>query len=466
MIRFFSITIILFLSLTSVAQSASEAETLFNNRQYAKAKVAYESLLKRKPNDALNNYRYARCNFELKNYETAIKHFEMAGTRFPLKDLYLGELYFNTYQFDLSVATYQNYIGSLDPDDKKIAEIETLIKKSELGAKLLNRVENISILDSNIVSKNDFLRYYNLSTELGTLTQQRIRINSKSTQDQISFTTQRGDRQYLSDSLKGNMNILTSYKLLDEWTAAVTASPTINTKANENYPYLLLDGISLYYASDGENSLGGYDIFLTKYSASTKDYLTPDNVGFPFNSPANDYMMVIDELHKTGWFATDRNQPAGKVAIFKFEYNDPKVYFKTDDSILLRNVAQLKSYKISKKNRATLPVTTKSEITNSENAKSIAINDTIVYSSTDQFQQTKALQLYNEVTLMTNELEKLKETLETARIDYDNAPSTTEKQKLAEQIRILEPAVFQLTKEIRNKKKEAINKEINFLFHN
>jgi len=461
--RFLFITILLIYSLFLMAQSASQAEALFNNKQYAKAKVLYEALLKRKPNDALNNYRYARCNYELKNYETAIQHFELAGSRYPIKDLYLGELYFTTYQFEQSVAAYQNYLSDLEPDDKKIAEIEQSIKKSELGAKLLNRVENISIMDSSIVSKSDFLRYYGLSTELGSLSQQRIRLNNKSTQDQILFTTQRGDRQYLSDSVKGNMNILTSYKLLDKWSPAVSASSVINTKANENYPFLLLDGISLFFASDGENSLGGYDIFLTKYTSSTKDFLTPENVGFPFNSPSNDYMLVIDELHKTGWFATDRNQTTGKVAIYKFDYNDPKVYYKTDDSLMLRRVAQLRYYKTSKKNRTTSIFANKPSIENVKTEKFIYINDSIVYSSPDQFQQTKALQLYNETILMTNELLKLQESLSIARIDYENASSKSEKLKLAEQIQILEPAVFQLTKEIINKKKEAINKEILFL---
>jgi len=463
--KFFLNIVFLFFSLILVAQSASEAEALYNNKQYAKAKVAYEALLKRKPNDAMNNYRYARCNYELKNYDTAIKHFEMAGTRFPLKDLYLGELYFIDYQFDLSVTAYQNYLTSLEPNDKKMAEIEQLIKKSELGVKLLNRVENISIIDSNIVSKSDFIRFYDLSTDLGSLSQQHIRLNNKTTHDKISFITQRGDRQYLSDSVKGNMNILTSYKLLDEWSPALSVSPIINTKANESYPFLLLDGISLFYASDGENSLGGYDIFLTKYSSSTKDFLTPENIGFPFNSPANDYMMVIDELHNTGWFATDRNQTSGKVAIFKFEYNDPKVYFKTEDSLLLQKVAQLKHYKTSKKIKIAAGKINKSEIENLKVEKSIIINDSVIYNSPSQFQQAIALQLYNETEQMANELRKLKDTLSAARIAYDNAIAMDEREKLAIQIRRLEPSFFQLSKDISNKKKEAINKEINFLNH-
>ena len=74
-----------------MAQSASEAESLFNNKQYVKAKSMYEALLKKKPNDALNNYRLARCCYELKEYEEAIRYFERSGNRYTLKDYYLGD---------------------------------------------------------------------------------------------------------------------------------------------------------------------------------------------------------------------------------------------------------------------------------------------------------------------------------------------------------------------------------------
>ena len=86
--RNFKLLIVIFLSTFIFselpAQSAAEGENLFNSRQYAKAKSVYGALLKRNPKDALNNYRYARCCYELKEYETAITHFELSGTRYPL----------------------------------------------------------------------------------------------------------------------------------------------------------------------------------------------------------------------------------------------------------------------------------------------------------------------------------------------------------------------------------------------
>ena len=57
-----------------------------------------------------------------------------------------------------------------------------------------------------------------------------------------------------------------------------------------NYPSMNSDGITLYFAAKGEASLGGYDIFITRYDAEDGSYLKPDNMGLPFNSPFNEYM--------------------------------------------------------------------------------------------------------------------------------------------------------------------------------
>ena len=462
--RLFFVLIFASISFFIGAQSAADAELYFNNKQYSKAKNIFEVLHKRKPNDALLNYKLARCYFELKDFSNAALCFENSSSKYPLKDWYLAESYFRMYRFELSVAAYQAYQATLDPTDPKLRDCELQLKKAELGQKLLNRVEEISIIDSVIVSKNDFVNAYNIGNDLGKLAQQRIKINNKTFQDKITFTTPRNDRKLISDSTKGNMDIFTSFKLLDNWSLPVSVSNIINTRANESFPFLLLDGITLYFASDGENTMGGYDIFITKYSASTKDFLTPENVGFPFNSTANDYLMAIDEQHSLGWFATDRNQSSGKVIIYKFAFNVPKVYFKSDDLDLLSNIAQLKTYKISKSKFNKAENQTTKTVTNLSIRNKIIINDSIVYTSSEQFKSTEALHVYNESLLMMSELSDLESSLAELRANYDAEDLNDKKNSLSEQIKILEPQILKLKKAIVHKSLLATNTETLFLF--
>ena len=155
--RFKLIIFSVILSVSIFARKTDEGETLFNNKQYLKAKAVYENLLRKKPNDPLYNYRYARCCYELKDAETAIVHFEMSGIKFPLRDMYLGELYFKAYKFEESVTAYQNFLTTLDSTDLKRPEFQKKLKKSTVAARLITKVEDISIIDSIQTNKADFL---------------------------------------------------------------------------------------------------------------------------------------------------------------------------------------------------------------------------------------------------------------------------------------------------------------------
>ena len=55
------------------------------------------------------------------------------------------------------------------------------------------------------------------------------------------------------------------------------------------------------------------------------DYSEPINIGMPFNSPANDYLYVFDEMTHIGWFATDRFQHQDTVVVYEFVPNKEKI---------------------------------------------------------------------------------------------------------------------------------------------
>ena len=457
--------LILFLFVTTLAlfsQNAAEGDKLFNAKHYTKAQKVYAELLKKKPNDGLFNFRYASCCYELKDAENAIIHFEKAGVKFPLSNLYLGELYFTAYRFEESVSAYQNYITTLKTDDSKVNVYRERIKKAENGARLMGRIEDIAIIDSTVVNKDNFLRFYKFNRELGALSQDQIMLNGNKT-DKIKYLTQRGDRVYYSDSIKGSMNLFTSYKLLDAWSPPTSISDVINTTANENYPFLLADGVTIYFASDGDNSIGGYDLFITRYNPSTDTYLAPENIGMPFNSPFNDYMMVIDEQRKMGWFATDRYQPQGKVAIYTFIPNDVKTILHSDDKDYLRRAAQLKTYR---KVAESIPDST-TEIENqllvSNHQIEFVINDSTVYTNANQFKSEEAMTAWNDLHKFTLELNTKMKELADLRGVYTRTDNTQERAALASKILELEKKNIEMKQQLLKKTMQVRNSENKYL---
>ena len=198
--------------------------------------------------------------------------------------------------------------------------------------------------------------------------------------------------------------LVTRIRLGDDTYSEEELIDDLNTMYDDSYPFLLTDGVTFYFASNEEDrTLGGYDIFVTKYNINTDEYSDPEQLPMPFNSPYNDYMMAIDEVNHVGWFASDRYQPEGKVCIYIFLYEKtPEFYFPEDRSLRLRQLARLVSiretwkdgvdYKpVLEKIRNMQPAEKK---TPAKNAIAFVVTDRIVYTTLSQFKSKEARDLF------------------------------------------------------------------------
>jgi hypothetical protein len=446
------------------AQSPSEADGLFLKKKYDEASLIYASLLEKKPVDPLYNYRYARCLYEMHMYDESIRYFLAGGNKYPLRDYYLADSYFMSYRFSEAIEYYNAYLNSSGVNQAFIADVLEKLRRSRLASRLMNRVEDIAVVDSMVVDKQEFLKHYHLSRETGKLQQKSVFVNKKDRIDIISFVTQRGDRRIQSDTTGTNINLYTSNKLLDGWSKSESLSENVNTVTyDENYPFLRLDGMTLYFASNGENSIGGYDIFITRFTANMNDYLNPENLGMPFNSLYNDYMFVIDEMNQTGWFATDRYQAADKVVIYQFRYQEEKSYIPIDDQETLIKAAQLKiSRKDTLKDEIAM-VQIKETDFGERYDMEFELNDRITYTNTDQFKNQKALKLWNEWHRISVDLSKKEEKLNNLRMEYESIQDLEEKKILTEDIIALEKFILKSKLLLDEKTKNIREEEINYI---
>lgn len=173
---------------------------------------------------------------------------------------------------------------------------------------MLNSVQQVVFIDSMVVDAGDFLSHIPLSPFSGKMTQQPG--------VGTTFTNEMGDRR-LSTVIKDSVaTIVNSDFIANRWTEPQPIGG-IGADAAAN-PFLMPDGITLYYAQKGEKSIGGYDIFLTRYNSERGTFLKPENIGMPFASEANDLFYAVDEFNQLGYFVTDRRQPDGKVCIYVF----------------------------------------------------------------------------------------------------------------------------------------------------
>jgi len=113
---------------------------------------------------------------------------------------------------------------------------------------------------------------------------------------------------------KGGRDIYISEKTGESW-SKWTNLEGINTSFDEDSPYLSEDG-SLYFSSQGHNSIGGHDIF--KATKLDTYWGSPVNLGMPINSPANDiHFFPVGTDNKTAYFASDRVGGFGSFDIYR-----------------------------------------------------------------------------------------------------------------------------------------------------
>ena len=320
------------------SQTLSQAQKWFTEGKFAEAKPVFEKLVRQAPSNANYNFWYGACCYETGELSKAVPYLEKSAERKVINGfLYLSKAYYDLYRFDEAIQNLEDHIYWLERKKRDTSEAETLMERYRMGARMIRGVEKVAVIDSFTVSKRDFLSAYKLSRESGE-------IKATGESGCTEFTNEMGDKKILArPNADGATSLYGSVKMIDKWSDPEPLKGLEEGGTNLNYPFLDSDGITLYYAAQGEESLGGYDIFITRYDSDDNAYLRPDNLGFPFNSVANDYMYAIDDFNDLGWFASDRYQPEGKVCVYVFAPNNSKrVYdYDTTDPALLTNVAML-----------------------------------------------------------------------------------------------------------------------------
>ena len=103
----------------------------------------------------------------------------------------------------------------------------------------------------------------------------------------------------------------------ETWGIPEILDKVINTPYDEEYPYFDARNSTLYFSSKGHSSMGGYDIFKSVYDWNTKSWSKPENLGFPINSPFDDYFYITDEFAVTASFVSNRETAEGQPILYK-----------------------------------------------------------------------------------------------------------------------------------------------------
>ncbi len=363
---------------------------------------------------------------------------------------------------------------------KRTVKRKPVVEEPQEDPRITNMREmtqQIVIIDSIVTDKDQFLANLKYSSEVGTLMAPGEFLNKMSTG--YTFINEMGNKAYFSlpdDSLR--QQLYTSDLLVDKWSKPQAVRGICEGIIETSYPFMLTDGITLYFAGKGEESIGGYDIFFTRYDSHSGCFLKPENIGMPFNSEANDYMYVVDEFNRIGYFVSDRRQPEGKVCIYIFVPSESRQTYDitahTKEQIFdlstITRISDTWGNGIARKN-AFVRLKAMDKQNNDikvhdkaiENMYEFIINDKLTYYNVNEFQSTDAANYYKQFITAKGKLKETQNQLEQLRLLYQNA-DPIDKRSLSSEILNAEAdelnqikLIKTLEKQVRNSENKIIN---------
>jgi len=100
------------------------------------------------------------------------------------------------------------------------------------------------------------------------------------------------------------------------WGNVMNLGEKINTRYDDDAPFIHPDGRTLIFSSSGHNSMGSYDIFRCKLNLADSTWGAPENLGYPINSPDRDSYYVLSADGKHGYYASGKEDGEGLQDIY------------------------------------------------------------------------------------------------------------------------------------------------------
>lgn len=333
-----------------------------------------------------------------------------------------------------------------------------------LKNQMLSHVEKILVVDSIAVDKDAFFKHYRIHPSAGAVVsadEVADFLGNTSFPDNFvgtpftGFTNEFNDYMiWAHEDTTGYLRLAESVRLIDgSWSTPRFAPTVLNfgaqaddddpVDANTAFPFMADDGQTLYFAADNGASLGGYDIFIATKDPLDGNYLIPRNIGMPFNSEFDDYMLVLDQQTGVGWWATDRNQLEDMITIYVYKIADQRVNVDPSDEFLPNYASLLGWEELADDEQLELRRKLRDDIAGIKIADfrapefTLPVSNGGVYHYFSDFRNKEAAGLMKKYLKESADLEKDKSELSSLRGQYHNRPD----EGLGSRIRTLEEKV-------------------------
>ncbi len=316
-----------------IAQEQLSEETLkkqglelFEQQKFKEAQSHYSKLYSNYNTNMHYCYMLgASILYGQENKEDALIYLERAlnnGNTEPDLYYYLAKAYHINYRFSNAITYYKKYQST--GKKRKQLPVSREIEMCENGKTLLSNITDIAVKEKKSIALEDFHKSYTHGGFIGKVLKVPplflSKIDKKKKFNSVMYTNPSFQRiffaSYGESENSGTDIYYVEKNKKDEFSAPVKLPSTINTIYDEDYAFYNTANNTLYFASKGHNSMGGYDIFKSTYNEADNSWSTPQNIDFAINSAGDDFLMITNEDESEAIFASTRTSEASKVHVY------------------------------------------------------------------------------------------------------------------------------------------------------
>lgn len=228
----------------------------------------------------------------------------------------------NEYLFNDAKAIYDSIL-KVTTDSIQIQQLNKMIIQCENGIGLVEYLYRPNVIAKKNVALSDFYLYYSDLKDSSWVKNPNPFVNGEHPIYSAIYAPVSHSEYYFAQPDKsGSWNINHSTFNDTTWNAPAMLNEENTSIGDEIFPLVSNDGSKLYFSSNALFGMGGYDIYMCEWDESTNDWGAPTNLGFPFSSPADDFLFMNTSDGNYSIFSSNRDCAKDSITIYVLQFDN------------------------------------------------------------------------------------------------------------------------------------------------
>jgi hypothetical protein len=211
-------------------------------------------------------------------------------------------------------------------DSTRLGALEQELILSQNGLSMTRYCSRPEVVARYRFSLNDFFLFYPLENRAWRTVPNQLDSLAEEGLVRAMYVPQDAtDIYYSARDAEGIRNLYHTSLRDSVWSVPQLINEDLTSSSDEIYPFVTPDGKTLYFASKGLYGMGGYDLYVSQWNENTRDWDAPVNLGFPYSSPYDDFLLAPSEDGQYTVFASNRGCPRDSVWVYILAFDSMPV---------------------------------------------------------------------------------------------------------------------------------------------